>query len=86
MDLIDTSTLSLSIGGISCIVAILITKYFLESRNKDLAEEQKIEYNKIWMYSIAAGIGVGVVALLVYKQFLMYRANSEIMTENFYDH
>jgi len=85
MDFIDTSTLSLSIGAIVCIVVILLAKYGLESRNKNLAPEEALDYTTIWVYAIAAGIGSGVIALVLYKQFLVYRSNHDLLTDNFYN-
>ena len=85
MGLVDTSTLSLSIGAVVCIVTILLTKYSLEHRNKNLAEEEKIEYKNIWMYSIAAGVGIGAIALVLYKQLLIYRSNHDILKGDFYN-
>ncbi len=85
MDLIDTSTLSLSIGAIVCILVILVSKYSLDHRNKDLANAEKMDYTSIWMYSVAAGVGMGAITLVLYKQFLVYRASTDLMTENFYN-
>lgn len=85
MDIIDTSKLSLSIGAIVCIITILVVKYTLDRRNQELVDEEKISYNTIWLYAIAVGIGIGVIALVLYKQFLIYRANNELLTDNFYN-
>ena len=82
--LIDTKPLSLSIGGIFCIIGILVVKYLLESRNKDLVETEKIEYNILWMYSIFSGLVVGFLAMVIYKQFLTYQSQHDILTGSFY--
>lgn len=81
MDLVDTSTLSLCIGGIVTIITILITKYMLEEKNKEFSSEE--QFNNIWLYSLASGLGMGVITLIIYKQVILHQSNN-IMTDSFY--
>lgn len=81
MDLIDTSPIALGIGIVICIITILITKYLLE---KKLTDENKLDNTQVIGYSILAGIILGMLSLIIYKQFILYKSNNEILTDNFY--
>ena len=61
-----------------------VKKLVTDIRNKNLAPEDQIEYNKCLMYSGVVGVIAGIIALLVYKQVLVHKGSSDLMTENFY--
>jgi hypothetical protein len=83
-NLVDTSTLSLSIGAIVFIICTGVSKYMLEQRNKNLSSEDKLDSTYIVGYSMVVGIGLSVIALIMYKQTLVYKGNNDILTDNFY--
>jgi ABC-type Fe3+ transport system permease subunit len=82
MDLIDTSTLSLFVGFVLFVVSGAVIKYVLDNRNKNLPESERIDS---FTYSVIGAILTALLGLICYKQFIMYRANNEILNESFYD-
>lgn len=84
MDLIDTSVISLSIAGVLAIISILLSKYYLDRRQTE-DSENKMESTTVWMYSLIIGLVVGILSLILYKQFMIYRGNNELMTDGFYE-
>lgn len=78
MENIDSTPFSLCIGTSIGIIAGYFLKKYLETI-------PDADPNMTWFWSIVFGIFITIVALVGYKQFMIYRGTRNIMTKGYYD-
>lgn len=90
MEYIDTSSTSLVIGLSTFAIILLLVRYiFITYYNVDYINEngqvvQKYENSTITIFSAFIGLICGLLLMMFYKKYLIYKGSNSIITEPFY--